>query len=480
MYVLREKGENTVVQIQGEREHVGLFAGLRLATLNVNGWTFPQMQNERDLMEILGRVDVLVLQDTRLDQDGLRGFKKMLQARQTESRVVVGAELSGKQRDKMTAYGGTLVIARGRWANAVRDWGADTVTGVGLFTWVRFQRDGKAMTILTMYQPIAYTEGQLQIHQHAVRAKAQKNLRQHLNQEADVDSWLQEQIEEIIRRHTRDNAIEFIIAGDFNCDAQKARGWLKIWADKIGATTALQRTGMNVIAKERLYTFEAALHRSVPDNVLMIGDFQIQQIQVERDAPIITNSDHFMLSVSLACRTSEAIHRAQGPTKTIRHQSIDIPSTDPLVERFQEEIGDEPRIRGASESGDEYLEWMHTEIVRAAKAVNGRPRTSQRNKDGWSPAFMTWKAWLVCLIQCRRACMRPNLGWIGTIQRHVLHFQQVVAKYHRDAEAAAARNAIHEKALLEQHQDREELRSHIELLLKCVRRRCHGRERRRL
>ena len=244
--------------------------GFRIATLNVNGWTFPQMQHGRDFEEILGRVDVLALQDTRLDAEGFQKFKKMIQSRQHETRVVVGAEMQGKQRDKMTAFGGTVLIARGQMANAVRDWGADRESGVGLYTWIRFQKEGHAMTVLNLYQPIAYSEEQLQLHQHAVRAKAQANLRKHFNQEVDVDKWMQEQIENTLRRHNRDNTSDAVIAGDFNCDAQKARGWLKAWADRIGATTVLQGTTLNleVKAKEKLYTFESAERRSAPDNVV--------------------------------------------------------------------------------------------------------------------------------------------------------------------------------------------------------------------
>lgn len=288
-----DNGSTTLSMSHRER---GFSTGIRIGTLNVNGWTHGgSLTNPEEFESILQRVDVLLIQDTRMDAQALWRLKRALRRQHVQ---VFGAPIArtGRNFGRMRTHGGTAILVRGPLATAVRDWGHDDSTGVGLYTWIRFQRQGLALSVTNVYRPVAHTDQQLRDHPHSVRARANQGL----GGRAEVDDWLNEELLHVIGAQDNGRA-EFVVGGDFNSDECTPNSWLHRLIQRSRATPVLSGQEIHL---RRMYTFESAAGarrttvRTRPDNILTLGPLRVTDVAVHRDTAICTNTDHFLLIAS--------------------------------------------------------------------------------------------------------------------------------------------------------------------------------------
>jgi exonuclease III len=438
-----------------------LDANIRIATLNINGLSQQKLPAILTYIK-MKKIDVLALQDTRLDDKDSQMIALLIRKHfnnvNIQTRIApVPTAITRAQR-----VGGQLIIICGKWASRTSKFTKD-FTNMGLLTGTTLQANNHKLLILSSYWPIKPTE---QCDNSQLWNKVQKYLREHDDHHNPIE-FLKRTIQERMKTHIKDSRDNIVILlGDLNSTwGTTATGGChkgtEQWASSISLRNPLH--SLSIQLNTQIFTHWMAMHRgsgaehvgvSWIDHVLFHtnGSPHLSRGGYEDHNDWTTISDHRPLWVD--------IHLPLGGTTApliLPYDLLPLPCIDRTnskqVEYYQRLVNNKVQLLPATLRPDEVIEAISTISVQACTRASSRPKTfynSSKFKDGWSPILVAKLAALTAIITMRQhitGAHRRSLWWkvddieVG-IRRVTIEWEQKIKQLQFDTKE------LHEEAQL--------------------------------
>lgn len=480
---------------------------LRVGSINVNGATREGILIAEAIFRAAedAELDILLIQDTRATIGDLRGLQYRLNMMSNGGRSIRVIGSSQELDDKMLMVGGTAIVLFGRTARYLQEWGTDISTGTGMVTWARLRNRGDSIIVVSAYAPIDDGARDVREERHTLAARARRRLELLASQRNREEgcrthgtknpiTWVMDEIDHVCKAEfsSRGRAqLDYLIGGDFNMKHNDKR--LSNLRQRVGGV-------YDKLDERELWTFgknKDPQFRSKPDHIFSTCGMHNWSIYEGELQDVI--SDHRMLKGSM--KGSEGWGSTQFNEAPLVHDRIDIKVTrlseetdsyetrqtqpkeskNSEMDKFVRHLTKlaKERARAEGERLEDYLVRLHKLIVQAAteataykKRKNGR---KSRYKDGWSPTFLTLKAWLETLYKCRRA-LQNGKYWLTDTTTHIMEWREYTQAFERDQDMVRTLDYIADSQILTET-DHHKMSNIIDDQISDIKKRLHGRER---
>jgi exonuclease III len=392
---------------------IDLKAHLRTASLNINGLTQQKLPLILTYIK-KKKVDILTLQDTRLDDKDSQLIAMLIRKHFENCNIQIRVASVPSAIKRADRVGGQLIIIYGKWASRVTGFHRD-FTNMGLLTGLTLQANKYKLLVLSAYLPIRPVE---LCDNSQLWNKVTKFLREHDNF-SDPLEFIKCSVQERIKDHIKsssDNVI--ILQGDLNSTwGSTAVGGchksVNQWASSISLNNPLHSLALQ--SSKPIFTHWIARHIGTGaehvgiswiDHILLHSNGHPQLVRggCEDHNEWVVVSDHRPIWID--------VHLPLGLSKTKLITPYDIQPLPILdrtnsrqVEHYQRVV--EKKVLHISEtlSPADVIEAIANISVSACTKATQRPKTfynSSKFKDGWSPTLVAKLAALTAVTTMRQ------------------------------------------------------------------------------
>ena len=394
-------------------ERTGVDGHIRIATLNVNGLT--QMKLPLILIYLATKqIDVLMLQDTRLDDKGSRLITKLIKQHYEHMNIQVRFAAVSEAINQKDRVGGQMTIVAGRWASKVIKYFED-FTGTGLVTGTTLQAQEHQILLLSTYWPIKPLPNS---DNNQLWNKVARHLKAHQVQQNPLE-FIKHTIQERLKKHIngKPNNIALLV-GDLNSTwgttaAGGCHRGLESWAGSIAMSNPLH--SLSLLQSNQLHTHWVGKH--VGEGMEHLGRSWIDHILTHRNGkPVITRggteggnewimiSDHRPLWADIILPLGGVSPNLFLPQRLDPLRILDRTKTK-SVEIFKEKIIKKINKLPTGLTPEDIMGKIATISVQSTPKP-GKPNTSFYNstrfKDGWSPMLVAKLAALTAITEMRQ------------------------------------------------------------------------------
>jgi exonuclease III len=404
---------------------VTMKAHIRSASLNINGLTQQKLPIILTYIK-KKKIDVLTLQDTRLDERDSQLIATLIRKHYQYCNVqtrIAPVPSAIKRADRV---GGQLVIVAGKWASRVTGFTRD-FTNMGLLTGITLQAHSHKILILSTYFPIRPVE---QCDNSQLWNKVVKHLREHENY-LDPLEFIQYSVQEKIKDHIKksDDNIA-ILQGDLNSTwGTTAVGGchknIEQWAQSISLSNPLHTLSLHL--SKPLCTHWMARHIgfgaehigvSWIDHILLHSSGRPSMVRggCEDHNDWIIVSDHRPIWIDINLPLGRTADKLIQPYDLQPLSGLDRTNIK-QVARYQKLIENKISRLPSSIPCEELIQEISHISVDACNRVTRRPKTfynCTKFKDGWSPLLVAKLAALNAITTMRQhitGAHRRKLWW---------------------------------------------------------------------